>query len=155
MKIFGLYGSHALCNWRKHNAHGTAWLQERTLWIGICDLISNFAKHFLNSNDFYSFCLAAELSVISYFVLQISTFGTFFVVYSLLYFMWVASSVMCPLISEKTKLAHHTDTFQLSENNGYPKVAATRKLQPFSLLNLKGTGGRYYQNSTVSILKPC
>ena len=39
---------------------------------------------------FYSFCLAAELSVISYFVSQISTFGTFFVVYSLLYFMWVA-----------------------------------------------------------------
>ena len=49
------------------------------------------------------FCLAAELNVIiSYFVLQISTFGTFFVVYSLLYFMWVTRSVMYPLISEKT-----------------------------------------------------
>ena len=49
----------------------------------------------------YGFCLAAELSVISYFVLQISTFGTFFVVYSLFY-LRLASSVMCPLISEKT-----------------------------------------------------
>ena len=51
----------------------------------ICDLISNFAKHdFLTLNDLYGSCLAAELSVIGYF-LQISTFGTFLAVYSLLY----------------------------------------------------------------------
>ena len=54
----------------KHNADETAWLQDWTLWSwrGICDLTSNFAKHFLNSNDLYGFCLAEELSVISYFV---------------------------------------------------------------------------------------
>ena len=43
-----------------------------------CRTDFEFAKHFLNCrNDFYGFCLGAELSVISYFVLQISTFGTF------------------------------------------------------------------------------
>ena len=42
-----------------------------------------------------------------------------------------------------------TDVFLLSESNGYPKVAATRKLRPLRPANSESNGGRYFRNSTV------
>ena len=60
MKIFG---SFAVYSWNK--------CEIVSALIRWCDLISNFAKHFLNyKSTFYGFCLEAELSVINSTVVQ-------------------------------------------------------------------------------------
>ena len=58
------------------------------------------AKNFRTSwtyNDFYSFCLSAELSAISHIVLQYQHLGPFLLLYTVCFIcicIWIASSAM-------------------------------------------------------------